>query len=175
MRILLPLVGVAILFRDIHPAIAVVGGLVAVIVFASARDSSACGRYSLLLFAVGVGVLAVNKVLPFAGAMPSGLLCVALSGIRLNTAEAALSPPVEVEVADVAPVAPAPRCRSKCKLKYRRESRPGATRSSACRAKAPPAHQGNDRGSLRVAGWLWTSMVRLPHIGCNSPHAYLHA
>ena len=109
MRIFLPLVGVAILFRDIHPAIAVVCGLVAIIVFASARDSSACGRYSLLLFAVGVGVLAVNKVLPFAGAMPSGLLCVALSGIRLNTAEAALSPPVEVEVADVAPVAPAPQ------------------------------------------------------------------
>jgi hypothetical protein len=109
MRIFLPLVGVAILFRDIHPAIAVVCGLVAIIVFASARDISASGRYSLLLFAVGVGVLAANRIIPFAGAMPAGLLCVALSGIRLNTAEAALSPPVEVEVADVAPVAPAPQ------------------------------------------------------------------
>jgi membrane-bound ClpP family serine protease len=106
MRIFLPLVGVAILFRDIHPAIAVVCGLVAIIVFASARDISASGRYSLLLFAVGVGVLAANRIIPFAGAMPAGLLCVALSGIRLNAAEAALSPPVEVEVA---PVAPAPQ------------------------------------------------------------------
>jgi len=112
-------VGVAILFRDIHPAIAVVCGLVAIIVFASARDISASGRYSLLLFAVGVGVLAANRIIPFAGAMPAGLLCVALSGIRLNAAEAALSPPVEVEVADVAPVAPAPQVQVQAQVETR--------------------------------------------------------
>ena len=119
MRIFIPLVGVAILFRDIHPAIAVVGGLIAVVVFASTRDFSAAGRYSLLLFAIGVCVLAANKIFPFAGAMPAGLLCVALSGIRLNTAEAALSPPVEVEVADVAPVAPAPQAQVQAQVQTR--------------------------------------------------------
>lgn len=136
-RILIPLVGVAILFRDLHPAIAVVAGLVAIVAFASARKYCVADRYLMLLFAVGVGILAVNKIVPFAGAMPAGLLCVALSGVRLRTEEVAQSAPVEVEAAEVAPVAPAPQVKVQAQVQTQVQTRVQPQAPPAPRRAAP--------------------------------------
>ena len=121
LRVVLPVVGIAVLFRDLNPAVAVVGALTAVIVFAANRGYATADRYLLLLFAVGVGILAGNRFYPIAGAVQAGLLCVALSGVCIKGTDAVLSPPVAV--AESVPFAPAPQVQAQVQVQTQVQAR----------------------------------------------------
>jgi hypothetical protein len=101
-----------------------VGCLTAVIIFATKQNISVADRYSLLAFAVGVSLLAFDRILHFEGGTVAGLLVVALSGVRLNATEVPQAatidsvPPVE----NAAPVPVVVPTRLAAQVRVRTES-----------------------------------------------------